>query len=118
MSKEKSYYSLSDFIKNSLLEINKGVKEAKDLGVPLAHEQYESGVHPRAKTVNFDIALTIENKADSEKSTGGNFAISVLGARVGKKESEVNSSKDVHRIQFSIDVFIGGEGYDNSSSDF
>lgn len=109
MSQKLGFYSLSEFIKETLVEINKGVRDAKSAGVPIAYERYETGEHPRVQTVNFDIGVILDRETDSGKAMEGKLGISVFSANFGKKLNKVESSKDTHRVQFSVDAFIGKE---------
>lgn len=99
---------LKRFVSDALCEIIEGIKEAQektaDSGATInplyigPNELEIPGCLPYSEPqpVNFDLAVTINNK------TGGGFGINVLGASIGSKLK--NEEAAVSRIHFTVEV--------------
>lgn len=85
---------LDEFIKNTLVSINKGVgdanKEASNRFV----------VWPNQQVVNFDVAVEVSSNVGTKK--GGGVRIHVV--ELGANKSTQTSSSNVSRINFTIGV--------------
>jgi len=103
---EKSL-SLKDFIKKSLVDINTAVVEASKEGVSLAHYNYEDGINPKMQTIEFDLAVTIEESSESTQNKNGGISISVFSAKLGRNNKEDLRFTNTNRIKFSVDIFLG-----------
>lgn len=99
---------LKKFVSDALCEIIEGIKEAQkktaDSGATInpLYEKRLGGNAPNSvlcakpQPVNFDLAVTINNKS------GGGFGINVLGASIGSKLK--NEEATVSRISFTIEI--------------
>lgn len=100
---------LKDFVKNTLLDIVNGVKEAQienQSGSMIVPQEN----HPnsgRTETVHFDVAIEASNK----NSEGGKAGVSVAGFLSGGVAGETMSGESrVSRVQFDLRVrFLNGE---------
>jgi len=108
--------NLQEFVKNSLTEILKGIVESQkdeEVGKYIARDGIghikfppNSGVvHETfifATTVKFDIAVTVENRA--EGGSGLKLDIGVVGGRLGVELAE--RSEGISRIEFAVPLVL------------
>lgn len=93
---------LDEFIKNVLVDINKGLNEAEKMTGKKYHIEISSN---GKRGVNFDIAITvIDSKTESAEGSAKAGFIQVLGAGVGGKVENKEESSKVSRIQFTVYV--------------
>jgi hypothetical protein len=109
---KKYFMELDIFIKDSLTQIQKGVKEAN---IAIAESE---GKAVRANGemqymvnanrdggkdggITFDIAVTVT----SEKTTGGGGKVSVVGISVGGEKANTATEQNISRIKFKVDPF-------------
>lgn len=91
---------LDEFIKNVLLDVDKGLKSAKE---QTGRKYYIEGGNN--KGVEFDIAVTTANSTDVEAEGKAKIGfVEVLGAGVGAKLGKSSENSEVSRIQFTIYV--------------
>jgi len=93
---------LDEFIKNVLVDIDKGLKEAEKI----TEREYEiEFISNEKKGVNFDIAVTVsDSKTESAEGSAKAGFIQVIGAGVGGKIENKEESSKVSRIQFTVYV--------------
>jgi hypothetical protein len=78
--------SLKEFIKDALIAINTAVNEAAEEGVSIVYNTYGTGQHPKIQSVNFDLAVTIEQSSESINKKNGGLVITIFNAKLGKKK--------------------------------
>ena len=87
---------LREFVKNTLIEIAEGVKDAK-----LDYLKLKGEIPKREMCrVKFDIALTQTEKADSTKGIG----VVLSSVKVGASKDEQQSSSSLTRVEFIVPV--------------
>lgn len=88
---------LKEFIKQSLVDITTGVDEAaKETNKPMA--VVSSGDN---RTVEFDIAVTVEGRSGSQAGAG----IKVLElVNIGGKISSDSANTNVSRVRFGVSI--------------
>jgi len=92
---------LDEFIRNVLLDIEKGLKEAEKT----TGKEYFIDPSGKTKGVNFDIAVTvIDSKTESKEGSVKTGFVQVIGAGVGGKIENKEESSKVSRIQFTVYV--------------
>ncbi|MFH1230729.1 MAG: hypothetical protein V1709_04445 [Planctomycetota bacterium] len=98
---------LSEFIKETLVQVHSGMKNANDeilKQIPnIKHRVYElsaSSLGQKGSAVEFDVAVVLK----SEGKTGGDIGlrIAVVEATLGKTQQ--SSQESVSRIKFKVDV--------------
>ncbi len=99
---------LRQFVKESLLGIVNGVKDAnseqerfKIIGIQRNNKNIDGN------EVDFDISITVEQKLGSEIGVGGKAGtpvLSVFAASVdgGLKSNSTDSHQNVHRLKFKV----------------
>ena len=113
---------LSDFVKTTIVEIVKGVEEAKNelakLEVYINPHVNKEGVMPTSETertfrrvqnINFDLMVSAENMIDTSTKKQIGIGLKVishigLGASLNKKESDLLKNNSVNRISFSVPI--------------
>jgi hypothetical protein len=106
---------LRDFIRESLVEVIAGIREAQNSEygayvVPrsdgghkyASHERFSESARLKSTIVDFDIALTVEDSS----SAGAEGGIRVLGLRAGAKGDKASKETAVSRIQFAIPLLL------------
>ena len=88
---------LKEFVKNVLIEIDEAISEARNR--TNRDISFSSGKDGK-RTVEFDIAVTVE----SENEKGGGGGIKIFSADVGGKVSAINKNSTVSRIYFGVDI--------------
>ena len=105
---------LQEFIKNTLVQVSKGVEDAKiELGEkiigktiinpePYKHLSFaeEGGVIKRVEEIEFDIALIVEQKTEGKAGIG--VLASIITAGASKSSGDINSA--THRIKFKVPI--------------
>ena len=92
---------LDEFIKNVLLDIDKGLIEAEKI----TGKEYFIYPSKESDGVIFDIAVTvIDSKTESKEASAKAGFVQVLGAGVGGKIENKEESSKVSRIQFAVYV--------------
>jgi hypothetical protein len=105
---------LKDFIKNTLVQVSKGIEEAKqELGDTKKFQTIinphlpgveslaeENGQYKKVQDIEFDIALVVEQKQEGKAGIG--VLASVIKAGVSHTDGNTNS--ETHRIKFSVPV--------------
>ncbi len=92
-----SNMELKEFVKNILIEIDEAISDARtktDRDISFSKSNDEK------RTVEFDIAVTVEN----EKVKSGGGGIKVFSAEIGGKLNSVNKNSTVSRISFGVDI--------------
>jgi hypothetical protein len=103
---------LDTFIKETLMGIQKGIKEANiaiaekegtDVRTngAMQYQMEQNRAGGKDGGVVFDVAVTIT----SEKSTEGAGKISVVGLSLGGEKNATATEQNVSRIKFKIDPF-------------
>lgn len=93
---------LNEFISNVLLDIDEGIKVARE---KTDKSYYIDSSSNDIKGVHFDIAVTTSS-TDSSQTDGGVNAgiIKIFEANVNAKLENINQNSEVSRIQFTIYV--------------
>lgn len=104
---------LKEFIKIALIEISAALKETSDdadergliINPEVSHHKNDriltqNGINYSIYDIDFDIAITSEDRQASTKQGGGN--IKVISAKVDSMDSKNNSN--ISRIKFSVPV--------------
>lgn len=95
---------LKDFVKNTLLDIIEGVREAQEsntTNADIGRPYYQASKQEAWTNVHFDVAVTTDTKADAK----GIVVVSAAMLGAGKLGLGVKSeSSKVSRICFDIDV--------------
>ena len=99
--------SLKEFVREALIDINTAVNEAAEEGVSIVYNEYKTGQYPKVQTVSFDLAVTVEQSSEENNKKDGGFRISVFNAKVGSNKNELTMEKNINRISFSVEVFLG-----------
>lgn len=99
--------SLKEFITSALVDINEAVKDASNSGVHIAYQQYKTGNHPTIKAIEFDIAVELTESSSNSKSSSSGLQLSILNLGGEKSKNNKSDSKNVNRIKFSVDTFLG-----------
>jgi len=105
---------LNTFIKETLVQIQQGVKEAN---IAIAHnegkkvrvngemmytiDQSRGSQKDKDAGISFDIAVTVT----SEKTVGGEGRINVVGMSLGGGKNSTSIEQNVSRIKFKVDPF-------------
>ena len=112
---DNTYMTLKEFVRDSLIEINNGISEARANKVQIPKDVFQipgdksgpsgivtNGVNS-AFLIGFDVAVTVSDKSDA----GGKAAISVahILSIEGGGSSGLEQSK-VSRIQFKVPMFF------------
>lgn len=117
---------LKDFVKETLLQITQGVKEAQE-----AVKEYDAVVNPKqyksssdttnarvkdeyypVQNINFEVALTSSVGEESKSGIGvllGNF-------NIGTNKNDENKSVSVTNIKFTIPLVLPAENNGNTKS--
>jgi len=92
---------LDEFIKNVLLDIDKGLNESEKI----TGKEYFIYPSKESDGVIFDIAVTvIDSKTESKEASAKAGFVQVLGAGVGGKIENKEESSKVSRIKFAVYV--------------
>lgn len=100
---------LKQFIKEALLSIIEGVKEANltdDRFRIIGMKRNDSGVD--GNDVEFDVSITVEQKSSSQISGVGKVGVSLLNilnvvsADASSKEGNADSHQNVNRLKFKV----------------
>jgi hypothetical protein len=98
---------LSDFIRNALSQIAKGVREANEELTNPAKNQYNVftlrhniGDYSKIPGIKFDVAVTA---ASGQKDKAG-FLVTLVNIGGGASTEKSKDSEAFHRIQFEIGV--------------
>ena len=98
---------LSAFVRNALVQIAKGVREANDELKDAAKRQYEvfslrhnKGDSAKIPGVKFDVAVTA---ASGQKDKAG-FFVALVNIGGGADTEKSREGEMVHRIQFEVGV--------------
>ncbi len=105
--------TLRDFISNTLVDINEAVKDASKKDVEIVYQRYQSGKLPTAKSIEFDIAIELTESEGSDKQSGAGLQVSILNLGLNKSKSLNSDTKNMNRIRFSVDIFLGMERQNN-----
>ena len=101
---------LEEFIKTTLLNIKKGIREANskiakenglELGKDQNAQQYQINGHGMSKGIKFDIALIVTKEKGADG--GGKIRVAVLD--IGGKKTSASKEEHVSRISFDVDAF-------------
>lgn len=99
--------TLRDFVTSALVDINEAVKDATRKGVQISYQEYETGKHPSLKPIEFDIAIELTESQGKNSNIGGGLQLSVLNIGLDKSGEKKSDSRNVNRIKFAVDVFLG-----------
>ena len=115
---------LSDFVKSTIVEIIKGVEEAKnelaELDVYINPHVNKEGVMPTSETertfrrvqnINFDLMVSAESAETSESQNTIGILMKVIsfigfGVNLAEKESDLLKNNSVNRISFSVPISL------------
>ncbi len=103
---------LDTFIRDTLIQIQKGVKEAN---IAIAENegkavrtngemQYMVNANRNSEKdggISFDVAVTVT----SEKTSGGGGKVSVVGISIGGEKAKTATEQNISRIKFKVDPF-------------
>lgn len=101
--------TLREFVSSALVDINEAVKDASKEGVRIAYQKYETGTHPTIKSIEFDIAVELTESQSKDSKTGTGLQLSILNLGIDKSKGQNSDTKNVNRIRFSVDAFLGME---------
>ena len=88
---------VKEFVKSILTQLDQAVDEARDVSV--RDMTLRSG--PDARTVEFDIAISVEEGS----ATGGKAGIKVLSfVEAGGAKSRVVTNSTISRVRFGVDI--------------
>ncbi|EKO06932.1 hypothetical protein FH593_00920 [Leptospira interrogans] len=105
---EMKTFTLKEFVKNALVDINEAVKEAGDLGVPIAHEFNGDGsAYPEIKTIDFDIAVQVTKNNETKNDQRAGLSLSVVNLSLGRNKNDSMGEESTNRIKFSVNVYLG-----------
>ena len=99
--------TLRGFVTSALVDINEAVKDATRKGVQISYKQYKSGKYPTVKPIEFDIAIELTESQGKNSNIGGSLQLSVLNISLDKSGEKKLDTKNVNRIKFAVDVFLG-----------
>jgi|GEM_PF-1378965 hypothetical protein len=126
--------NLSDFVKTTIVEIAKGLQEARDelkeLGVLVNPHLNKEGVIPareldltyrQVQNISFDLMVSAENTGSTESQSAMGIGMKVisligLGADVSQKESDLLKNNSVNRISFSVPISFSPNTVGNTLS--
>ena len=105
---------LKEFIKGTLIQVSKGIEEAKtELGSvldgktvinpdPKGSRGYtqDENFTKRIEEIEFDIALVVEQKSEGKAGIG--VLASIVNAGASKSSGDLNS--ETHRIKFKVPI--------------
>ncbi|WP_229651830.1 hypothetical protein, partial [Vibrio parahaemolyticus] len=110
---------LDEYIKETLVQIAKGVKDATEeverlggkVNPPRTHTEYQSdgfgvvgstdsNVRPEKQSIKFDIALQVKETSGVDASAKAKLAVLSIGGGV----KNLDESHTAHRVQFEIPV--------------
>ncbi|TNH78059.1 hypothetical protein CF141_03215 [Aeromonas hydrophila] len=98
---------LDEFIKTTLMQVVKGVKDAQEEAAELGavvNPRPEEGYGQRRETsVAFDVALTVTGASAGE--VGGKLAVASMFS-LGGKTTESDSRQETSRVQFDVTVAL------------
>ncbi|MFQ2448176.1 hypothetical protein ACK31P_06505 [Aeromonas caviae] len=98
---------LDEFVKTSIVQIAKGVKDAQDeveaLGGAVNPTQYTMGgrTKPDKEKIEFDVALVVQDSTSSE--VGGKLSVVSMFGMSGK-HSGSDSYQQTSRVKFNVHV--------------
>ena len=88
---------LKEFVKNVLVDIDEAISAARaQTDRDISFSKSKGG----NRTVEFDIAVTVEREGEK----GGGGGIKIFSAEVGGKVNTVNKNSTVSRISFGVDI--------------
>lgn len=93
---------LKEFISSTILQIIDGVKEAQDVHKALVNPYVGLG-YEDPKQVDFDVAVSVEEKTNAE----GGAKINVLGSKLGGGASIEGVEKSITKVKFSVPLKYG-----------
>jgi hypothetical protein len=94
---------LKDFIKEALVNVVEGVREANDI-----HQRFQlsGGYHHRknidGQEVEFDISVIVKESSEENKKASILVALANLGAGKSKENKHTDSSQNMHRLKFKV----------------
>ncbi|MGR5093772.1 hypothetical protein ACPV5O_11375 [Vibrio maritimus] len=110
---------LDEYIKETLVQISKGVKEASEVveqyggrvnpaNINTTHSNNGVGkivsvdkeVRPEKQTIKFDIALQVKESSDVDAGAKAKLAVLSIGGGV----KSLDESQTAHRVQFEIPI--------------
>lgn len=113
---------LKSFVKETLIQIVQGVKEAQDQSIDFGAiinpkgffteketikwlpERINSGNWREGQVVDFDVSIAISETDEARGGLGIQVASAVIGIGVSGKSEEQNST--ISRLKFSIPLFL------------
>ncbi len=95
---------LKEFIKQTLIDVADGVREAGIHNKKIAPELFNNSIMPSKKHafIDFDIAVTATEGSSNAKGAG----IKVLSANIGGKKENKDEKTSVTRIKFSVPAYL------------
>lgn len=98
---------LDEFVKTTLMQVAKGVKdaqqEAEELGVVVNPRPEEGWGRRRETNVSFDVALTVSDTSAGE--VGGKLTVASM-LSFGGKTTETDLRQETSRIQFEVTLAL------------
>lgn len=105
---------LKEFIKSTLVQVSKGVEEAKielgykEVGITIINPEPKGTINTastdgsmkRIELIEFDIALIVEQKSEGKAGIGVLASIITAGAST----STGSSNSETHRIKFKVPI--------------
>lgn len=96
---------LKEFIKEALVSVVEGVKEANE-----KHQRfqlssgYHSGKDINGQEVEFDVSVFVNESSEKDNRAGIFVALANLGAGKSSDSKEVESNQNTHRLKFKVFV--------------
>ena len=93
---------LKQFIKEALLNVTDGVKEANEKSnrFKMIGVKHESGID--GNFVDFDVSVVINESSGSQAEGKAGVFLSVLSAGINSRVDQANLQQNTHRLTFKV----------------
>lgn len=92
---------IKEFISETLVQINEGIKSAKDKS---GKRYYVSNGSTGVKGVSFSLAVTSSTSKSETKQKGGGAHIKVLEAKLQNENTDSRLLESLSRLEFNVIV--------------